>query len=722
MWHLEDDSAVPPLPPLVSADNLPHAGEPLLSKGCWFIRLDPVFADDCDPTLSEYSVLPGWTLYYRGTLRVESYEKRRARSAGKEGSVLRASGDLYVKRKIWYETEGSPSPPEFQVPRTIPIFPIDEYAYYFTVNKIEPEGKKIVVTLATYRFHSEEGTWSQSCILKAELTDACRVLSSQRPGPSADRYRELLVRNERGTPIGELKLGRIEGNFLRKCKIDVAVVKDLTFYEENDEGKKLAKVFADVQWEMKFASRTEMPNKYGEYWKESILHAEMLRWRSSADLDAEWIYHVLAVPRFRKSETFGFGRMYDWRALDSNLIPREGVVVANKAKFPDEDLYGSAAGKCLEDVQRVYFHNLVHELGHAMGLSHRFIGAYFVQGLIYIARDARPGKPFPDNLEFFFHPEDAYRLRHYPDIYVRPGGLPFAHNFSDLPVPEMDATTDVRGDFELKIVPTSCVLPLGSPLKFHLRLTNTRTDRALPAPEKISLSEDHIAGRVIGPGSEVHPFVTAKPVNGQRTRKLGPGESIYNAETLLRGPGGALLPSPGRYTLEIDVFWHGPGGIARITERTDILVTEPKNARHAKAAFKLLGSREISIPLIFRTPWHLLPEKYLKPVDSGLRALKRALKTKELRPYYAASEAKHRAELGEEHLEKAAAVIDSTSVLTATEIESLLEEVQSASETFRRKPMVRRMVAVCHVEAKKLVSKNLAAHALRELAEEVVSL
>ncbi len=738
MWHLEDDSSVPPLPARVTAaldqasrtsGDTPGVAE-LLRPGCWLVKLDPEFADDYEYERGKYSYLKGWVLYYRGTLRVEGvkergkYERATRKRPAKGGDhedenarvdSVRASGDLYVKRQVWHETPVSRSPPRLRPRQTVPIFPRRDYSYYFTVSGIAFKEDAIELRLASFRFQSADETWGKASHLTARLTEPDPVPKRWRGRPNS--YLTGPVINDRGNRVGKLELGWITDR-LRRATVEVDVVEGLKDpHLDNGEGETLKTVFEKVDWDVHVREPEVIPNDRGEVWKDSVLHAKLLEWRSSSDLDSQWLYHVLVVPRFKQSLVYGWGREYDKGAIDVNLVPREGVVVAARSKFPDDPVaYGSAADQFMEDVKPAFFHAVVHELGHAMGLSHRFLGASFMQGLVYVAED--PDALFPDDLQWYFHPEDVYRLRHYPDIQLRPGGVPFEHGFSSLPVPEVDAVTDARDAFELKVAPTSHVLPLGCPLRIHLRLTN-KWSIPLTAPRRIALSEGSVAGRVIGPGSEIHRFATATRLRGSGTSKLPPGESRYHAETLLRGPKGALFPSPGRYIVEINAFWRGSAGIAHVSARTDILVMAADDGRHAETALALLGSRELVISLIFRTSPESLTRRYRRQVQAGIDALQLALSVDQLRPHYEAIEARRLAELSECWLEKAAGLIESASVLTAPEIEGLLELVKSASEEVRKKSAVRRMIAILQVKAETWVALDLASPALLKLIKSV---
>src|SRR5215213_2173036 len=432
MWRINDDGAIPPLPGRLSpafgkkGDNQQETARTSLRPGCWIAQLDPVLADDFSAVTNPDSPLKGWTLCYLGTVRVE---KLRPESQGHYGSSsdLRVSGDLYVQRQTW-SVKGAAQAPRLPLVDEIPIFPIKDYSLYFTIKNIDHEARE--ARLSTFRYDAKGSTWGPEEVLfaKIEDVDAANI-------PEAWRNKEYLcwsVRNDRGTVIARLQMGRIT-DYLRRAQIDIACADGCEPPLKNgltgDLEKTLETIFRDLDW--KVTEPTAAPAKGpADLWDEGILHAKMSELRSSANLDKVWNYHVLVVPRWQDTEELGFGKMYDVGAVDSNMVPREGLVVAATAKFPDEDRFGSARGQKLAEVRSAALHNLLHELGHAMGLLHRFHGRGFMQGLIYIA-DLATEKPFvPDNLSFAYDAEDELRLRHFPDIWIRPGGIPFGQGYS----------------------------------------------------------------------------------------------------------------------------------------------------------------------------------------------------------------------------------------------------------------------------------------------------
>lgn len=697
MWHINDDGAIPPLP----QEIVPAGGKGCrtsLKPGCWVVRLDPMPADDFNAARNQNSRLRGWTVAYLGTLRVNL-----------EGEGIRASGDLYLQRQDW-SRKGPAMPPPLPRPREIPIFRRQAYSDYFTLKSIQGDFR--AATIAIYRFNSTENSWGPEEVLSATVVDLER---DQVPaGWKKGNYLLWSIRNDRGTVVAQLQMGWVS-KYLRRAKIDIACAVGINPPIDDGNGLTLKEVFKGIGWKVEKPVPV-LAQGPAEVWAERDLHAKMLELRRAADLDSLWTYHVLVVPRWQESEEFGFGRMYDVGAVDSNLVPREGLVVAATARFPaDKERFGSAHGQQLRDVPQAAFHNLLHELGHAMGLLHRYYGRGLMQALIYIA-DQATTPPFPDNLTLAYDPEDVVRLRHYPDMWTRPGGVPFGQGYSALPVPDADAITDVSGQFDLKVKPLLRKVPLGAPVKLQLRLTNISRS-TLPGPALLSLSYGSVAGRVVGPGGQIQVFSGAAPIDFGWTADLAPGSSIYNGETLLRGPQGALFPEPGLYRIEVDAGWVGPGGIARITTSCEVRVAPPRNRRHKRVARDLLAARGLSILLIFRPYPGSENQLGNEAVAEAVAVLQRALETPELRDIFAPSEARR---LAESDLRGAAQLIEETGLMTTSEIEHLLKIAKEAEHKIRQFPEVRRMIEICRAKAHLLVAKNFAPQSLLDRAEELL--
>ena len=104
---------------------------------------------------------------------------------------------------------------------------------------------------------------------------------------------------------------------------------------------------------------------------------------------------------------------------------REGCVVASGSTFSNDDKWGVLKGVRAGDSPATYFRTAVHEVGHAMGLDHNETTTVFaiMRPTNGIAETATPAAPFPTNIQWSFTRDDEHRLRHWPDLVVRPGGL-----------------------------------------------------------------------------------------------------------------------------------------------------------------------------------------------------------------------------------------------------------------------------------------------------------
>jgi hypothetical protein len=706
MWHLNDDGAIPPLPERILQKQEPVSQkggrqeawpeEPThLKPGCWVVLLDPVFGDDA-------GVLKTLTVVYDGTLRVDK--------------MGRASGDLYLRRQDWSKApDREKGPPELEKPKSFPIFPLRGYAFYFTLRSIHFDQKKFKVVkevkIDTFRYDPATSTWGPPETLTALPTspDPKDIPADWVDAEPGD-YQCWSIVNDRATNVGRLQMGRITGpDHLREARIEFAQAENVKAPLDNGYGLTVQKVFEKLGWKVEVVPPVVVQGP-PDLWEVNQLHAKMLELRSPAklDLDHSWTYHVLVVPRWQNTEEDGFGLMYDSGALDTNMVPREGIVVAAHAKFPKEN-FGGANGKMLQDVSRAAFHNVMHELGHAMGLLHRFHGRTFMQGLIYIAAQT---PNFPDSLDFEYDAEDELRLLHFPDIWVRPGGAPFGQGYSALPIPDADAITDVNDQFELTVRPVRRSVPLGAPVKLQLRLTNISGTK-LPGPSQFGLSVGSVAGRVIRPGGQPQAFSGASPLDDVQTLDLEPGTSLYHGETLLRGPQGPLFPEPGRYRIEVEAGWVSPGGIALVTGYCEILVTQPRNRQHERVALQLLRSQDLSILLVFRPE----PDSEHPDLRKALAVLQRALETPELRGSFGPFEARRVVSFG---LQRAARLIDESALMTTSEIKDLLDAAGKVSRVARQNPEVRRMLEICRDRALRAVCRKLAPDSLFEQAEELL--
>jgi hypothetical protein len=243
------------------------------------------------------------------------------------------------------------------------------------------------------------------------------------------------VRDAAGATVGDLTMGWVSP-YLRRAVVEVDRVADSEVPEtsgyQDPDGTDIdwRYVFDQVDWNVTLVeSDANLPEPSGDSWSDAEMHQEMLARRDSADLDAEWRYHLICV---RLLDSTSRGIMYDAYGGDSNNIPREGAGISSHWVIPSTAEWGNVQGQRFGAATAPYFRTAVHELGHAMGLYHNSIDNGFMNTTPEIAASGTVANPFPDNVQWSFNADDAKRLRHMPDPWVRPGGFAITCNYDDL--------------------------------------------------------------------------------------------------------------------------------------------------------------------------------------------------------------------------------------------------------------------------------------------------
>lgn len=353
--------------------------------------------------------------------------------------------------------------------------------------------------------------------------------------------------------------------------------------------------------------------------------------------------------------------MYDAFATDSNNVPREGAAVSSHWVIPDADPWGLVKGMRFGTAAGPYFRTVVHEIGHAMGLFHNTVDNGFMNTTNVIASAGTAVTPFPNNVQWSFAPDDQKRLRHYPDIFVRPGGTAFGTaSTTSPPISPTDLEVAVDG-LELHVASLLPTVPLGAPVRVNLRLVNVG-DQPVVAPSTLSLKSDFVRGAVTDPAGTARSFSPlVRCIDAHEMTVLEPGASIEHSLTLLRGPAGALFPAPGPHEVRVDVHWTVEGVEAVVSGSTTMLVTAAVDEAHAEAALEVLSTPDTLLTLVIGGD-HL---------DEGNAAVQAALENEVLHPHFAFVEAKRVAErFGKRkaNLKAAADLIDDATVMSPAEV------------------------------------------------------
>ena len=617
----------------------------------------------CGCYLVNYTPAGSVLVTYDGTMRVECHSNGRT-----------VSGDLYQRRLVVLPpTLGFP----ISFPRIllgpapnpaagIPIFARSRYRYYLRVTQVLEYftlSNKFTLGFQMYRF-TTPNSWTNEGTFTAEMAWTTAPAGYPSPGD----FLAGDVKNAAGAVVGRLNMGWVSSR-LRKATIELDRVSVSEAPLDNGAGIDWQDIFDTVGWQVSLdASDTNIGEPSGESWSDAEMHQAMLARRDAANLDAEWRYHVLSV---RRLDSTSRGIMYDVAASDSNNVPREGAGISSHWTIPNADPWGLVKGQRFGTAAAPYFRTAVHEIGHALGLFHNTVDNGIMNTTDVIAASGTSTNPFPNNIQWTFAPDDAKKLRHYPDIFVRPGGTAFG---TASPFTPPIAPTDLQVDadaLELRVLPLLEAVPIGAPVRVNLELINL-SDQPQLVPGSLSLKGGFVSGTVTDPGGNVRTFMPlVHCVEEHPMHVLKPGETMTQSATLLRGGQGALFPAAGPHQITVDVRW--PAGEAEIvvTGSTTVMVTGAVDDAHARAANAILSTPDTLLTLVIGGD-HL---------EEGIAAIRTALSDPVLRPHYAYIEAKRLAtRFGKRkpQWERVESLIEDATVMSPAEVEKARKLVATA--------------------------------------------
>lgn len=613
-----------------------------LSHGCYLLRYTPT-------TSSPISFS-----HYDGTLRVE-----------RRGVNTIASGDLY--RHLWFSWPGSPPSPEPSPSAGIPIFPIKRYRYYLRVTKILEAftlSNNFTLGFERYLFNHATKRWTNEGTFTAQMTWA----SPPAGYPSGADYLTGSVKDTSGTVVGLLTMGWIS-RYLRRAVVEIDRVNASESPGNNGAGLGWRAAFEQVDWDLTVVeSESNLAEPSGESWSDAEMHAAMLAHRAKSNLDEEWRYHMLCV---RRLDSTSRGIMYDTQGSDSNNVPREGVGIASHWMIPNTSTWGLVKGMRFGAATAPYFRTALHECGHALGLYHNTSDNGLMNTTNVIASTGTTANPFPNNILWSFAADDAKRLRHLPDMWVRPGGTAFGSAYATAPLSPDDREDAVGLSLRVGLVLDS--VPIGAPARVELTLEN-QSDYPLMVPSSLSLKRGAVRGRVVDPAGTVRTFRSIlQCIEDHELRTLGPHERMSGSMTLLRGAEGSLFPTSGAYRISVDVEWEVDGVSVGVTGEASLMVTGAVDQEHAAIALEVISTPDALLALALGGD-HL---------TGGIEAIHAGLRHPVLRPHFAFIEARR---LGRSfmnrraELEAATRLIDEEIVLSEDEIRKAARLVRQAGE------------------------------------------
>lgn len=341
-------------------------------------------------------------------------------------------------------------------------------------------------------------------------------------------------------------------------EVDYEINNDrLPTYIHNNREITLAACFAQAGINLEeLGGRDQIPTPT-RGWDDAQLHGLMTRFADTPMDQKTWILHLLMLSKATEERLLGV--MFDTGSGDLNQLPRQGAAVFT-APMLDH----------LAGAERKLIQTIIHELGHALNLAHRFErGVSMANSTSFMNYDWRylggnQTKLFWQRFNFSFDEDEIRFMRHAPWHQLVPGGAEFhtvrywddgsggySPYLPEEPLHELQLL--------LETPPNQGLFPFGSPVFLSVHLTNN-TGKTIDIPNfyldpKAGLLEILVRRMPAQPSARPNlqrfqPVITrCYDWQRQSSDVLKPGDTLSNNLNLTFGAAGFLFAEPGTYQI-----------------------------------------------------------------------------------------------------------------------------------------------------------------------------
>lgn len=550
VWTSDESGAVVALSPIHTPPEVVPFIRPCplqTLNGSWYLQFTPT--------------VPTVLAQIRGPLRIEAGD-----------SVLRASGDIYVKRMVLGPVTpitAAPAPEgllEPVVPGSLiirrnwyPSFPQSEYRWYFrstgctyTKGKLSFTFERHLWNQAAQEFTAtDNGSMELSCSLAMVRPIGAPQPTIEMTGKATIGGRQYNVTATKTSP------------YYRGCLVEVDVMQNRTFPASAtscDGGRTYT--FTGIYREagLDFRVRMDELNVPDDpQLTMAELHALLAAHRSVSAGGDNWHLWVFVGSR----DDGDFGIMFD----TGNPPHREGVVGFYDPTLPGwPTIHVDARNKKLGEVPLAFLRTLVHEAGHAFNLYHPKhdchtvpIGRTIMNQTGDVMSFSTVANPYPCNATMEFNEHNRTSLIHSPDPQVKPGWKAFGWGHGSLwsgvaaPVDALgfEHAPDAKGVRLTLSMPTD--VTRGQVVFATATVTNDDT-----VPRRVygglNLAERDLRINVTPPSGAPMEVNDVVLVCGERRLiELKPGESADGTFQLFYTNRGFTFDQPGQYLIQAEL-------------------------------------------------------------------------------------------------------------------------------------------------------------------------